>query len=143
MINLSKLPKDVILRISSYTYNLQNKNLLDDIINYTETRTILFDLYYKCWIIDRYGYVNEDKEWLINDIYAYANDYNATMYGYIDKFYSIFYRNSRLQTTGQVDKYIRSLEKKKVIPQINIFLGLLTIQERKDIIIKSPIVNEI
>jgi len=143
MINLCKLPTEIIKKIIPYTYNLQNKNLLDDIINYTETKTILFDLYYKCWIIDRHGYNNEDKEWLINDIYAYANDYNATMFGYIDKFYSIFYRNSRLQTTRQVDNYIRSLGKKKVIQQINIFLGLLTIQERKDIIIKFPIVNQI
>jgi hypothetical protein len=77
----------------------------------------------------------EEKNWLINDIFAYANNYNATMYGYIDKFYNIFKRNKYLQTKVQIDKYVNKLEKEQAITQINIFLGLLTIQERNDIII--------
>ena len=85
---------------------------------------------------------NEDKCWLINDIYAYANSYKATMYGYIDNFYNIFKRNKYLKTNEDIDNYVSNLEKKDVSSQINVFLGLLTIKERNDIIIEAPILNE-
>ena len=35
---INKLPSDIISIIIPYTYNLQNKQLLDDIINYKETK---------------------------------------------------------------------------------------------------------
>lgn len=131
---IQRLPIDIILHIIPYTYNLQNKNLLDDIINYKETKTLLLDLYYKHWIIDVQE-IGEDKNWLINDIFAYANNYNATMYGYIDRFYNIFKRKIYLQTKEQIDKYVYNLERKDAIIQINIFLGLLTIHERNELVI--------
>ena len=56
------------------------------------------------------------------------------MYGYVDNFYNIFKRNIYLQTNESIDKYINILEKKNVKTQINIFLGLLTIDERNDVI---------
>ena len=129
---IKRLPLDIILRIIPYTYNFQNKNLLDDIINYNKTKIILFERYHQIWIIERQmQYPEQDKNWLINDIFAYANNYNASMYGYIDKFYNIFKRNIFLQTKEQIDKYVNKLEQKDVIKQINIFLGLLHRPERK------------
>jgi hypothetical protein len=140
---INRLPLDIVLEIIPYTYHLQNKNLLDDIINYNETKILLFELYHKYWIIERQSLdPEEDKNWLINDIFAYANDYNATMYGYVDKFYHIFKRHLCLQTNEKIYKYVYNLEKKEVIPQINIFLGLLTIKERNDIITTFAITNE-
>ena len=76
----------------------------------------------------------EDINWLINDIFAYANNYKATMYGYVDHFYNIFLRNKFLLTNTAIDNYVSKLEKKIVSSQINIFLGLLTTKEREDII---------
>lgn len=77
----------------------------------------------------------EYRNWLINDIFAYSNDYNALMYGYIDKFYNIFSRNIFLKSNKEmIYQYVYNLEQKDVLTQINIFLGLLTIKERKDII---------
>ena len=128
---INKLPIDIVFKIISYTYNFQNKPLLNDIEDYTKSKTLLLELYHQFWVFE----MSEDKNWLINDIFAYANNYNATMYGYIDKFYNIFKRNKYLQTKDQIDKYVNKLEKKEAITQINIFLGLLTIQERNDIII--------
>lgn len=128
---MNKLPIDIVFKIISYTYNFQNKPLLNDIEDYTKSKTLLLELYHQFWVFE----MSEDKNWLINDIFAYANNYNATMYGYIDKFYNIFKRNKYLQTKDQIDKYVNKLEKKEAITQINIFLGLLTIQERNDIII--------
>jgi hypothetical protein len=139
---INRLPLDIVLQIIPYTYHLQNKNLLDDIINYNETKKVLFELYHKCWIIDRESLdPEEDKNWLINDIFCYANNYHATMYGYVEKFYNIFKRHLCLQTNEDIDKYVYNLEKKEVITQINIFLGLLTVKERNNIIINFPIIN--
>jgi len=140
---MNKLPMDIILQIIPYTYQLQNKNLLDDIIDFTKSKKILLELYHKYWIIDmQYHDPNEDKYWLINDIYAYANNYKPSMYGFIDKFYDIFKRNNYLKTNEDIDTYVDNLEKKDVSSRINIFLGLLTIKERNDIIVEAPILNE-
>ena len=140
---MNTLPMDIVLHIIPYTYQLQNKNLLDDIIDFTISKTILFELYHKYWIIVmQYHDPNEDKYWLINDIHAYANNYNATIYGYVDKFYDIFKRNRHLKTKEDIDNYISNLEKKDVSSQINVFLGLLTKKERNDIIVEVPILNE-
>jgi hypothetical protein len=132
---IDRLPLDIVLQIIPYTYNLQDKNLLNDIINYKETRSLLLELYYKYWIIDIQSQVpEEDKNWLINDIIAYANNDKATMYGYVDNFYNIFKRNISLRTNESIDKYIIHLYKKSAKTKINIFLGLLTIDERNDVI---------
>ena len=46
----------------------------------------------------------------------------------------IFKRNIFLQTKEKIDKYVNKLEKKEVMIQINIFLGLLQPLEREDLI---------
>ena len=47
---ICKLPIDIIQYIIPYTYNLQNKKLLDDIVNYKNTRTKIDEIYYDYWI---------------------------------------------------------------------------------------------
>ena len=131
---IQKLPADIIQKIIPYTYNLQDKTLLDDIVNYKTTRTRIDELYYNCWIILVGLEQPDDKNWLINDIFAYANDYKATMHGYVEKFYRIFYRNPRLHNIEEVNQYVEKLERQEVIAQINIFWGLLTSEERNSII---------
>lgn len=140
---MNKLPLDIVLQIIPYTYELQNKNLLEDIINYKKTKTLIFDMYYKYWIIDLQSIdPDEHKYWLINDIHGYANNYKATMNGYVDNFYNIFKRNMFLNTNEDVDTYVCNLEKKNVSSQINVFLGLLTIEERNDILFEAPCIYE-
>jgi hypothetical protein len=135
---MQRLPMDILLHIIPYTYNVQQKTLLNDIENFTEVKTLLYNSYHNYWIVEMQSQdQNEDKNWLINDIFAYANNYNASMYGYIDKFYNIFKRNVYLQTKEDVDKYVNKLEEKDVVTQINIFIGLLTIQERKELLLKN------
>ncbi len=133
---MQRLPMDILLHIIPYTYNVQQKTLLNDIENFTEVKTSLYNLYHNYWMVEMQSLdQNEDKNWLINDIFAYANNYNAGNNGYIDNFYNIFKRNIYLQTTEDVDKYVNKLEEKHVVTQINIFLGLLTIQERKELLL--------
>ena len=134
---IQKLPIDIIQYIIPYTYNLQDKILLDDIVNYKNTRTKIDEIYYHCWIILVESEEPNDKYWLINDIFAYVNDYKPTMNGYVEKFYKIFYRNPRLHNINEVNKYVEKLERQEVITQINVFWGLLTSAERNDIIIKG------
>ena len=132
---ISKLPDDIINHIIPYTYNFQNKKLLEDIQNYNETKYILYNYYYSLWI-DFYGENEpEDKYWLINDLIAYSNDFHATMNGYVNKFYDIWSRNIFLKTRQEIDIYFEKIERKNVMSQINIILGLLTPEERDEIII--------
>ena len=132
---IQRLPMDIILYIIPFTYNLQNKDLLNDIIHYNETRTLLLELYYNYWIIEaQMQDPEEDINWLINDIIAYSNNDMATMFGYIDHFYTILKRNICLKTKDEIHKFLYKLQKKKVKTQINIFLGLLTISERNDLV---------
>lgn len=131
---INKLPTDIINYIIPYTYKCQNKTLLDDIINYKETKDRISNVYYDFWITNVEVLEPEDKYWLINDIFAYANNYQATMYGYIEKFYNIFRRNLHLKTYEDIHKYMSILDTKPVNSQINIFWGLLTSSERNDVI---------
>ena len=132
---IQRLPMDIVLQIIPYTYNLQNKDLLKDIIHYKETRTLLLELYHNFWIIEvQMQDPEDDLYWLINDIVAYANNNKATMFGYNNNFYNIFRRNIFLPTIESIDKYVYNLQQKSVKTQINIFLGLLSICERNDLI---------
>jgi hypothetical protein len=132
---IQKLPLDIVLQIIPYTYNLQDKILLNDIVNYNESKKILQELYYNFWIIEAQSLdPEEDKNWLINDIFGYANNNNALMFGYVEKFYNIFLRNIFLRSNEDIERYVQYLENKEVKSQINIFLGLLTIKERNDIV---------
>jgi len=141
---IQKLPMDIVLRIIPYTYNFQNRHLLEDIQNYTESKKVLSELYHNFWIIQMQSEnPQEDKNWLINDIFLYANQYNPTMFGYIDNFYNIFRRNRYLQTNEKIDKFVSDLEKKEVSTQINIFLGLFTANERNKFIYSFPEIVDI
>jgi len=121
--NIRKLPKEIIYKILFYTYDIQPKFLLSDIRNLQCTKSLLYTIYRSYW-------EDEYNDWLINDITAFANNQNATMYGYVPHFYNIFLRNKLLNTDEDVDKYISILGRRSVKSQINIFLGLFTIEDR-------------
>ena len=129
---LDKLPIDMIRYIIPFTYNIQNKMLLDDICNYSKTKIQVFDLYFGIW-------TNEDKDWISNDIFLYANLNKASMFGYTDNFYNILYRNPNYKTID----IISYLDNAPVNSQINIFWGLLKSNERYEIIESFIKQNEI
>ena len=132
---IHRLPLDIFLQIIPYTYNVQNKDLLNDIVNYKETKSLLSELYYNYFIVYAEDEPEEDRNWLVNDIVGYANNDVATMYGYVDKFYTIFKRNIFLQTEEAIDNYVKTLDEGNVDREINIFLGLLNVNERNDFVI--------
>ena len=128
---IQRLPKEIISRIIPYTYCHPSKHLLRDIEDYTESKVRLLDLYQNYW---RYDEKDEYKHWLFNDILSYMNHAKATIYGYVNHFYSILKRNRHLQTLESIHDYVKRLMFKKVNTQINILLGLLNIHERKDFV---------
>jgi len=125
---IRRVPNEIRLRILSYTYRPQPPFLLRDIENYKETKDKLLVVYHDYWN-------SEHRDWLLNDIFSYANHYKASMYGYVDHFYSIFMRKPKLLTKGLIDRYVENLGEKDVKTQINIVLGLFTVYERTDLVI--------
>ena len=128
---VARLPKDIRLHIIPYTYQVQPKCLLRDIKDFKETQDVLLHMYHDYWGEIQPG---EDKNWLLNDLFAYANHHKATMYGYVDNFYRIFSRNKRLNTVDAIHRYIRKIEEKPSGTQINIVLGLFDVHERTDLV---------
>lgn len=129
---LYKLPIEIIHKILFLTYKPQKSVLLKDIRNYIEINHFLRNLYYKKFIITLKQPHNEDNHWLINDLYAFLNNGNALMYGYIDKFYDVFKRKDKLNNKKQIHKFLNNLDKNNVSTQINIFLAIMTINERNN-----------
>jgi len=71
---IHRLPIDIVLQIIPYTYNVQDKDLLNDIVNYKETKSLLLKLYYNYWIVYAEQENIQQNRLLINDIFAYFND---------------------------------------------------------------------
>jgi len=137
-IHIRKLPQDIVDYIIPYTYQLQNKPLLEDIKNYNESKELILDLYYNYYIVNLEETEPEDKYWIVNDLIGFINNYQATMYGYVENFYNIFRRNQYLQTCESINSYVSNLETKPVDSQINIFWALLTPKERNEFIVSFP-----
>jgi hypothetical protein len=129
---INNLPLDVVRYIIPYTYQTQNKKLLNDIVDYKKSKSVIFELYYNFWFIQEMNQAH--KDWLINDLFSYANNDQATMFGYTDDFYKLFSRNTRLTSKKKVDKYVQNLETKEIDTQINVFWGLLLPEDRNDMI---------
>jgi hypothetical protein len=136
---MNKLPIEIINNIISYTYNFQNKNLLEDIKNYRVTKERISQLYHKIYIINQGLSEPSDKHWLINNILMHINDYQPSKLGYTDNFMNIMFRNINIhiKNTEKIETFINKLFKKNVNSQINVLWGLLTSEERKFIIIKK------
>jgi hypothetical protein len=125
---MNKLPNELIFKILSYTYEHQPKILLQDIRDFYESKQTIDAMYSEKWS----RFVNEDpRDWIINDIFIFMNDNIPTMFGYCKKCQDIINRNLFVKN---VDNFILHSEIKHVDSQINIFLGLLTVQERKEFI---------
>jgi hypothetical protein len=133
---LKRFPTEIASYIIQYTYNPQNKNLLNDIVNFTVSKLELYKLY-----LNYFTKLNQEEEyidWLSNDIVLYTNNFRNTgvLYGggYTNIFYNRLFRLFFLKTKENVDNYIIKLTKSGSIKEINIYLGLLTIKERTEFI---------
>jgi hypothetical protein len=140
--NINKLPKETALYITSYLYEPQPKSLLEDIKHFSSSLKFVKNIYRHVFFVVEADYnhaENEDLNWLINNMFIYANDRVATMNGYVPKFINIFYRNIILRLicprSRHLENYIKhKFEKKPVSVQIKIMWGLFLIEERNECI---------
>ena len=120
----SKLPYDIILVILSYIHKPQNKDLLNDIEHYAETKEKLFKIYNNIYKTNSYTY------FLMLDISLFLNNNeDVLIFGYKDKCINIFLRNPFLNDNNVI-KYIMKLEKQDILSQINIYWALMNTCER-------------
>jgi len=129
---IARFPQDLQRRIVSYTYRTQPPALLEDIESFVESKKELLRKYHEFWIVQLHMSVPEDKRWLLNDFFYYANQHKATMFGYSDLFYRLFLRRYGINTVDAVEVFVRKLGKKEVETQINVVLGLFTPAQRDD-----------
>lgn len=130
--NLNFLPQNIVDCIIPYTYRLQSNDLLEDIRSFVETKQTICSIYRIRWDIFDYLEVNEDKNWLINDISIQLNEDQASMYGYTDYNRSVFSRHFRLKNyaKNKLDEFILKTEFTDVVWQINFTWGLMNPLER-------------
>lgn len=108
------LQKEILRQISS-----QPKNLLNDIINYHQTKNQINIKYYQHFIVDKDEGILEDKYWLLNDLYIYTDDLNG--------FWERFLKEINIPFFGQ----------RLITSQINTIWGIMTPKERNDFIEKT------
>ena len=132
-------PREIALQIMQYTYQVQDKTLLEDIVNFTKSKARLYFLYLTYFTMREEG--DEYESWLSNDIVLYMNNFRHTgvLYGggYVDKFYTRLSRNPFLNTREKIDRYVVNLGINGVdgiTKEISIYLGLLTSEEREEFI---------
>ncbi len=132
-------PREIALQIMQYTYQVQDKTLLNDIVNFTKSKERLYFLYLTYFTMREEG--DEYESWLSNDIVLYMNNFRHTgvLYGggYVDKFYTRLSRNPFLNTREKIDRYVVNLGingVEGITKEIRIYLGLLTSEEREEFI---------
>lgn len=112
---LDKLPNDIINKIISYTYNIQSKELLEDIESYYYTKWLLINIYTKKYT--RY-------DWYIDSHRTIDNIYNE-VYQYV-----LNTKLGRLNINKLVE--IHYTLKGSNLTKINYIWGLFTVKERRE-----------
>ena len=89
MLNLLiKIPIDIIyFKIRPYTYLIQSEQLLLDIKNFSNTKKIVFNLYYSLYYHLLKYEKNADKYWLVSDLILFIKKNNFLTYRKINKLY--------------------------------------------------------
>ena len=125
------LPMELVQIILRYTWEPQPKNLLDDIISFTEILPIIIKAYYIYWnVLEPGEYIN----WLENDMIRYANSERPTNLGPHPKMQDIIGRSfMNLKLKGLPIYNNKRLHPKTIA---NIFWGLFTVKERQEFILK-------
>jgi len=120
------LPKEVVYKIIYYSSKPQPKSLLLDIKNYIKTKKLGIILYSK-------KYEHEPDQifnWFCNDIAIFMNDSFPIMYGYVEKFYNIYFRLKMIKDKQTITTIAYKFTKGKPEREMSVLWGLLTPDER-------------
>ena len=120
------LPKEVVYKIIYFSSKPQPKVLLLDIKNYIKTKKLGIILYSKRYEQEPHQILN----WFCNDIGIFMNDTIPTMYGYVDKFYNIYFRLKMIKDKQTILTIAYKFTKGKPEREMSVLWGLLTPDER-------------
>lgn len=126
----SKLPYDIVLYITSFTYQPQSQLLCEDIKNFKKTHLFFID------IMDHRSHDIFFQRRLLNNLYCYLNEGQPCMYGFRANIILTFKRIFACNQIEDVDKILCKFSVMDVKYQIRVWLGLLTPSERKKFIHK-------
>ena len=132
----TRLPIEIIYIILNYLREPQDAKLLTDISHFSNTMTMITNIYYDKWIIKHNSVKGEDINWLENDLILYANEYAPTRVGMQPKFKEILSRFCNVKKACQYifNKYAYSNYKLSPKTRANILWGLFTPLERDEFI---------
>lgn len=135
-ITLSDIPSDIIRNnIIPYTYLPQSPALLKDIQSYYQTNKHVREVYSKLFPVKSTTIKDDcDEAWLSNDICRFLNNDVPTMYGFVDFYISVYKRLYMNTKRNSDDIWIPDILDSYNFNDINISIGLLTIEERKNLI---------
>lgn len=132
---IALLPDELVLKIISYSYSPQSKELCQDVQSYKKTETYLKNIY-------REDYQDEEEAmgWLSNNICRFLNDDIATMFGYRSRFIDVFRRpiQNKNKSDIEIARYIETittiLEEPLTNIDVNVPISLMKPYERTQLI---------
>lgn len=151
-----RIPIEIIHIILVYLRNPQDKNLLEDISNFSRTMKTITDLHYDKWITKLKYNPGIDTMWIENNLLLYANNNYPTRLEIQPKFKDILDRcfviknKNKTKTNNNKNyndyfniNYQKYIYSNKIIlkTRINILWGLFTIKERYEFIANCIIEN--
>ena len=108
----------------------QNKKHLEDIRSFYKLKNLGINLYSK-----RYeNEPNQIENWFTNDISGFMNNNLPIMYGYVEKYYDILFRLKNIKDKQTIISFSINLIKGSSKREINVLFGLLTTNERIDML---------
>lgn len=140
---LELLPHDIINKIISYTYNIQNKELLNDIKSFYSTKYEIKNKYILKYnsLITRYNWY-EYNNLYINYIYCLVDElyiYMKTKMNSKNIYNYILERSFKNRTIEEAKIYLNKIALLNQETQLNILWGILKPNERKLFITKMDI----
>ena len=127
---IDNLPPELVYKISTYILKPQSKELMYDMRHFFITKEEGMKIY-----SERYkDEPNEIINWFVNDIGFYMNEYIPSMYGFIDKYYNIFFRLFKMKSKKEIVYFIFKMNKLNSETELNIRWGILTPNEREEML---------
>ena len=127
---IDNLPPELVYKILTYILKPQSKELMYDMRHFFITKEEGMKIY-----SERYkDEPNEIINWFVNDIGFYMNEYIPSMYGFIDKYYNIFFRLFKMKSKKEIVYFIFKMNKLNSETELNIRWGILTPKEREEML---------
>ena len=127
---IDNLPPELVYKISTYILKPQSTELMYDIRHFFISKEEGMKIY-----SERYkDEPNEIINWFVNDIGFYMNEYIPSMYGFIDKYYNIFFRLFKMKSKKEIVYFIFKMIKLNSETELNIRWGILTPKEREEML---------